>query len=208
MQSFIRQYKKQFPDELCDRLIAILDSAVELGVTRAGRSDINTVDSKIKDSIDLDLAITPELDAIDKKLFQELDQKLFGPVSNYINSFIVSREGEKDYISIEEVVKRFVLLQPPKLKVYKAPDGGYHAWHQDWGRSVLQAKRLVVAMVYLNDVEEGGETAFYHQELKVKPEKGDMVIFPPYFTHMHKGMPPISNDKYICNFYIGLAEED
>ena len=59
-------------------------------------------------------------------------------------------------------------------------------------------------MIYLNDVEEGGETAFFHQNIKVKPEKGKMVIFPPYFTHMHKGMRPISNDKYICNCYFGV----
>ena len=207
MQSFIRLYEKQFPDELCDRLIGILETAIERGLTRTGRSDINTVDTSIKDSTDLDLAITPELEAINKELFQELDRNLYGPVSNYINSFIVSREGEKDYIPIDEVVQRFRLLQAPKLKVYRAPGGGYHAWHQDWGRNILQAKRLVVAMVYLNDVEEGGETAFFHQDLKVKPVKGDMVIFPPYFTHMHKGMPPVSNDKYICNFYLGLAEE-
>ena len=62
-------------------------------------------------------------------------------------------------------------------------------------------------MIYLNDVDEGGETAFFHQDLKIKPEKGKMVIFPPYFTHMHKGMCPISNDKYICNIYIGISPD-
>ena len=27
-----------------------------------------------------------------------------------------------------------------------------------------------------------------------KPEKGKMVIFPAYFTHMHRGNKPISKD--------------
>ena len=40
--------------------------------------------------------------------------------------------------------------------------------------------------------------------LKIKPKKGRIVIFPPYFTHTHKGYPPVTNDKYICNCYIGV----
>lgn len=206
MKSFITQYQKQFPDELTDRLIAILEAAIESGKARVGRSDVKTLNTTVKDSTDYDITLDPDIQ-VDAALFQELNSHLYGPVSHYINKHIVSRDGETDYVDIEEVVKRFVLLQPPKLKVYRAPDGGYHAWHQDWGRAINQAKRLIVAMVYLNDVEEGGETAFFHQDLKVKPVKGDLVIFPPYFTHMHKGLPPVSNDKYICNFYIGLAEE-
>ena len=57
-------------------------------------------------------------------------------------------------------------------------------------------------MYYLNDVSEGGETEFYHQKVKIKPEKGTLVIFPAYFTHLHKGNVPISNDKYILNFWL------
>ena len=57
-------------------------------------------------------------------------------------------------------------------------------------------------MFYLNDVEEGGETEFYHQKLKIKPKKGTCVIFPTYFTHKHKGHIPISNDKYIMNVWV------
>ena len=52
-------------------------------------------------------------------------------------------------------------------------------------------------MFYLNDVKEGGETEFYHQNLKVPPTQGSLVIFPAYFTHLHKGHIPITDDKYI-----------
>ena len=36
--------------------------------------------------------------------------------------------------------------------------------------------RTMAWMVYLNDVEEGGETEFLYQQLKVKPKKGTVVI--------------------------------
>jgi hypothetical protein len=52
-------------------------------------------------------------------------------------------------------------------------------------------------MVYLNDVEEGGETEFLYQGLKIKPEKGTLVVWPSSYTHVHRGNPPYSNDKYI-----------
>ena len=35
-----------------------------------------------------------------------------------------------------------------------------------------QASRHMVFMTYLNDVSDGGETEFYHQDVKVKAEKG------------------------------------
>ena len=205
MDSFIKQYKNQFSHELSNKLMNIIDIAVEKGITRKGGSGKNTLDVMAKDSIDLDLTHDMEIDEVNKDLFRELQSRLYGPISDYVNNYIINRQGLKNYASDAEVVKTFILLQPPKLKLYKAPDQGYHAWHQDWGLLPVQARRLLVAMVYLNDVSEGGETAFYHQDLKIKPEKGKMVIFPPYFTHMHKGMKPISNDKYICNFYIGVS---
>ena len=52
-------------------------------------------------------------------------------------------------------------------------------------------------MVYLNDVEEGGETEFLYQQLKIKPSKGRVVIWPGSFTHLHRGNPPMST-KYIA----------
>jgi hypothetical protein len=58
---------------------------------------------------------------------------------------------------------------------------------------------MVVGMLYLNDVEEGGETEFLHQKVKIKPSQGTVVVFPTYFTHVHRGNAPISNTKYIIN---------
>ena len=144
-------------------------------------------------------------DGVDKTLFINLDTLLYGPVTDYINSYIISPGGQQNWLTEGNVREVFVRLQPPKLKKYCSPDQGYHTWHQDYGPHPIQAKRIVVAMVYLNDVSEGGETCFFHQNLKIKPQKGKMVVFPPYFTHMHKGMPPKSNDKYICNFYLGFT---
>ena len=64
-------------------------------------------------------------------------------------------------------------------------------------------------MVYLNDVEEGGETEFLYQKLKVKPSKGTILIWPGCYTHLHRGNTPMTN-KYIATGWwqgnIGLKQ--
>tara|TARA_R110002074_G_scaffold136882_1_gene281733 strand:+ start:952 stop:1575 length:624 start_codon:yes stop_codon:yes gene_type:complete len=203
MNSFIKQYENQFPDLFCDRLVQILEDNNSKSLTHKGVSGKDKLNITKKDSTDLDL-IYGQVEGVDKELYLDFDSYLFTPVADYANSYIISSQGKTDYMTEEDVRQAFVLLQPPKLKKYKAPDQGYHAWHQDYGIQPIQARRTFVAMVYLNDVLEGGETAFYHQNIEIKPQKGKMVIFPPYFTHMHRGNKPISNDKYICNFYLGI----
>ena len=42
-------------------------------------------------------------------------------------------------------------------------------------------------MTYLNDLSDGG-TEFFHQKIKTKAEKGLTLIWPPHWTHTHKGV--------------------
>jgi hypothetical protein len=74
--------------------------------------------------------------------------------------------------------------------------GGYHVWHYESGNKD-RCNKLLTWMLYLNDVNEGGETEFLYQHMRVKPEQGTLVIWPAAFTHTHRGNPPLSNEKYI-----------
>ena len=51
---------------------------------------------------------------------------------------------------------------------------------------------------------------FLYQKRKFKPQKGDVLIWPGGFTHLHRGNPPTSGDKYICTGWyqgnIGLTQ--
>ena len=87
-------------------------------------------------------------------------------------------------------------------KKYKKKEQGYHIFHMDQGSHSPSVYRQLILMYYLNDVNEGGETEFYHQKIKIKPKQGRLVIFPAAFTHMHRGNPVISNKKYILNSWI------
>ena len=42
--------------------------------------------------------------------------------------------------------------------------------------------RAFVFSIYLNDVDEGGETEFLHFSKRVKPKTGRIVIWPLWFS--------------------------
>ena len=58
--------------------------------------------------------------------------------------------------------------------------------------------------MFLNTIDEGGETEFLEQGLRFKPKAGDVLIWPAYFTHPHRGNPPLSNDKYLATGWVEL----
>ena len=63
-------------------------------------------------------------------------------------------------------------------------------------------------MIYLNDVEEGGETEFLYQSIRVAPKAGTLLIWPAGFTHTHRGNPPLSGDKYIATGWVQYYTSD
>jgi len=91
------------------------------------------------------------------------------------------------------------------LKIQKTlPTEGYHTWHIEHAKGYDSEARAFVYSVYLNDVEEGGETEFLHFSKRVKPKKGRIVIWPSSFPYLHRGNPPLSGEKYILTSWMML----
>ena len=91
------------------------------------------------------------------------------------------------------------------LKIQKTlPTEGYHVWHLEHGKGFMNEPRAFVFTVYLNDVEEGGETEFLHFSKRVKPQTGRIVIWPAAFPYVHRGNPPLSGKKYILTSWMLL----
>ena len=91
------------------------------------------------------------------------------------------------------------------IKLQKTlPTEGYHVWHIEHGRGYENEGRALVYSIYLNDVEEGGETEFLHFSKRVKPEAGRIVIWPASFPYVHRGNPPLKGEKYILTSWMML----
>jgi hypothetical protein len=134
---------------------------------------------------------------------------------NYINVPIIKKYLDalqvvcNKYIeTYEYCVKgsRFDIVEQFNIQHYK-PQEAYFSFHCE--RSTKEqpfSSRHLVWMTYLNDVDDAGETEFYYQELKIKPQKGKTVIFPADWTHTHRGIASPSQDKYIITGWYNFIE--
>lgn len=92
-----------------------------------------------------------------------------------------------------------------RVKKYNKNTEDQFAPHVDVGDR-QSAKRFLAFLIYLNDVEEGGETNFVGINKKLKPKRGRGMIFPPLWMVPHQGKPTISEDKYIFSTYLNYID--
>ena len=89
------------------------------------------------------------------------------------------------------------------------PSQGYHIWHSEYDYNAPETRlRWGVWTFYLNDIEEGGETEFLYQSLRIKPKQGTLCLFPAYYTHTHRGNPPLKETKHIITGWIENKSEN
>ena len=120
------------------------------------------------------------------------------------------------YLSIDKKIANLMNLEPffgETMQAQKYEVGEYYKEHYDFFSPFnheyktyceWMGQRTWTTMIYLNDVEEGGETYFKHLNLKIKPERGKAIfwnnLYPigwPNLKTMHEALPPISGNKYI-----------
>ncbi|UTR10386.1 2OG-Fe(II) oxygenase [Evansella sp. LMS18] len=85
------------------------------------------------------------------------------------------------------------------------PGQEYKAHHDYFSSSARPVKnpRISTLVMYLNDVEEGGETTFPKLNLSVSPKKGSAVYFEYFYNDsdlneltLHAGTPVIKGEKW------------
>lgn len=128
------------------------------------------------------------------------DENLSGLIKEFNNCFW--NVCYKDYSETYSVLNDYEGHTVYSYKIQKTlPGGGYHVWHcEDASKNF--SRRIGVYILYLNDIEEGGETEFLYLSKRVAPKKGRLVIFPPNFPWTHRGNPPLSGEKYIMTGWI------
>ena len=78
---------------------------------------------------------------------------------------------------VNDYLKEFSSLGRERLLIYdtkvkKIPiGGGFHAWHYE-NSGVQSSPRKLVVQLYLNTVEEGGETEFLYINKRIKAQQG------------------------------------
>lgn len=79
------------------------------------------------------------------------------------------------------------------MNLIKYGPGQHFQDHCDHGYSYNCTVSLVA---YLNDDYDGGELYFKLQDLMIKPDAGDLYIFPSNYMYPHRAMPVLNGTKY------------
>ena len=85
------------------------------------------------------------------------------------------------------------------LQKYDGKEDGYKVWHCEHNSEKSCSKRIMAWMFYLNDAKCG--TEFYDRPT-IKAKRGRCVIWPAFWTHMHRGVTPNIGLKYIITGWI------
>ena len=173
MKDFIGKWSKAVPDDFCDWLVKCINES------STNPKQTAVLENSNPHRKDIQFALEAFYPTAAKDLMQIVGNCLY----DYVDK-------ECPFLIDNSFVSSITLLQKTK------PMEGFHNFHCE-DMSFNTSNRTMAWMVYLNDVEEGGETEFLYQQRKFTPEKGTVLIWPASYTHPHRGNPPIS-DKYIA----------
>lgn len=182
--SFIFEKMNALPAELCDEMVRRFEASEDQQYPGRIGQTVSSNQS-IKKTTDLVVSGKPEWKDIDRALFQSLGRAIL--------------EFREKYVYFKGPFKDMGY----NLQRYNPAE--YYHWHIDGGSHDFSQRQLV-ALWYLNDVEgPGGETEFLFQDAKIKPERGKLVLFPPFWTHEHRAVTLEKGVKYIATTWVVFA---
>lgn len=183
--SFIYEIPQALPRDVCRELIRRFEEKTEqqypgrIGMTQAE-------ETSVKKSTDLYISGRPDWQDLDAILRQSLGRALY-EIAQRFPFFATNRFKDLGY----------------NLQRYRP--GEYYHWHVDAGPGEFMTRQLV-ALWYLNDVPgPGGETEFALQAVKVGPEEGKLLLFPPFWTHIHRAVVLEKGVKYVATTWLCFA---
>lgn len=115
-------------------------------------------------------------------------------------SEIIKESWQYLYDSMNVAVQDYCKMYPMEpleywesINLVKYFSGNHFQTHADDGASY---KSVVSLVGYLNDNYSGGEITFPAHNVTIKPDSGDLIIFPSNYMFMHRAMPVIEGIKY------------
>lgn len=185
--SFIFEKVDALPGFLCDNMVARFEqNGADQYAGRIGQT--MSSDQSVKKTTDIFVS------GDDKPHWKDVDNNL------HRSLVLALREFRETYPYFKGAFKDM------GYNLQRYLPGEYYHWHIDGGSHQF-AERQLVALWYLNDVpaEAGGTTDFLYQQISVQPQKGKLILFPPFWTHEHRAGIMHAGVKYIATTWVVFA---
>ena len=120
-------------------------------------------------------------------------------------------------ISLHHQIEKYKELHPQLAKIERwgvrerynlqkyYPEEGYFALHCE-NADPITSNRVLAWMFYLNTVTDDGGTYFDNYDLTLNAVEGRCVIWPAYWTHMHRGIVSKTESKYIVTGWFNFID--
>ena len=191
IDDFIFEFDDFYSKEECEKLIEIFERHSELGLTLTriegqGSSAVMVDDEQL---FSADMVESLEVDVNEARWVKDFDQKFW-------------KYAYPPYVAKYGIINDMDPHGLRWMKVQKTlPAQGYHIWHCE-NMSKYHSGRILTWILYLNDIEDGGESEWLYLSKRTSPKQGKLVLWPAGFTHTHRGNPPLKDTKYIFTGWV------
>ena len=187
-RDFIGVWEDHVPKFVCDKAITIIDDVLQ-NFSRSPLADCDISTSVMEGDTQFQNTNVGRKDFglmlqnVDRGVSFEFDQYLHACFLDYLREY--GQLCQTPLISTDHKLQK------------TEPGGGYHVWHCE-NAGYQHSQRVLVWAIYLNDMPDGeAETEFLYQKRRFKPKRGTCVIWPAAYTHLHRGNPVYTQNKYI-----------
>jgi len=199
LEDFIYVNDRAFTKEFCEELISDFEQLKAEGRGWKGLSGAGDDDS-IKKSYDMNVLFEPELSI-------KYEEQIVNTFNEHLTEKYLLNLPYQDKYSIYQLFNEPTFFETLQIQKYDQNEGHFNAWHVETGNANM-ARRLFVFILYLNDVDEGGETEVLYARKKIQPKQGTLVIHPASYPFVHKGYMPLSSDKYILTSWLSFPKDN
>ena len=187
-ETCVRFYDQVLSKQECTSIINLFEDSKKIDSFNTGHKEFT--------ELDID-----NLPVQDKNKWTDIREKFIYIMREHMDKFMQDVKIEKHHFP------PIIDMENIRIKKYTSNEKDQFANHVDVVRSSgPSSKRFLVFILYLSDVEEGGETYIPRFDIKCKPKAGRLLIFPPFWTHPHSGEKVIKGTKYTIMSYLHYGD--
>lgn len=197
LSDFVLVKDNVFTKEYCQELVEFFENNPQY---RHKGESMGGLDTDIKDTTDLNMFYRPEL-------MEKYGSFILGKFNEVVEELLSQLPFQNVFPAVRRVFNDDTEYTTCQIQKYEKGTGHYNAYHYETD-SYGTTPRLFVFILYLNDVEEGGETELMYEKSFTKPKAGRVLVHPAGYPFVHRGLTPISDDKYIITTWLAYSEQD
>ena len=187
----IQLYKNAISKENCQNIINLLESEVDKKLPK-----LNWNSAHVNGPAEYGLegaAIDHARKAYDIKFKKEELGVYYPKTDGLIKAYELTDFGLSKCVKHYENIWNIGIAYKEAFNFVKYFPGEYFKVHTDHGPFYTCT---LSAVIYLNDDYEGGELDFTRHDITLKPDAGDIVLFPSNFVYEHSSLNVTSGTKY------------